>query len=84
MVAGVFVLCSASLQEALENNFIILKWFDAFSRGICVVVLPVQVRAWVSDLVLSFPDQCWADLPSQVVPQCTYYCSTLRKGHADA
>lgn len=27
MVADVFVLHSASLQEVLENNFTILKWF---------------------------------------------------------
>lgn len=44
MVAGVFVLHSASLQEVLENNFIILKWFDVFSGEICVVMLPV--KAW--------------------------------------
>lgn len=24
-----------------------------------MVMLPVQAQAWVSDLVLSFPDQCW-------------------------
>lgn len=59
MVPGVFVLYSASLQEVLENNFITLKLFDIFSRGIYVVVLPVQAHAWGSDLVLSFPDHCW-------------------------
>lgn len=59
MVAGVFVLYSASLQEILENNFIILKLFDIFSRGIYVVVLPEQASARGSDLVLSLSDQCW-------------------------
>lgn len=48
MVAGVLVH-SASLQWVLQNNFIILKWLDEFSGGICVVVLPVQAEAWVSD-----------------------------------
>lgn len=24
-----------------------------------MVMLPVQAQTWVSDLVLSFPDQCW-------------------------
>lgn len=56
MLAGVFVLHSGSLQEVLENNFTVLKWF---SGEICVVVLPVQAWTWVSDLVLSFHDQCW-------------------------
>lgn len=46
MVAGVLVH-SASLQWVLQNNFVILKWLDEFSGGICVVVL--QAGAWVSD-----------------------------------
>lgn len=67
MVAGVLVH-SASLQCVLEN---ILKWLDVFSGGICVVVLPLEAEAWVSDSVLSVPAQCLADLPSQVSPLWT-------------
>ena len=76
MVAGVLVH-SASSQCVLENNFVILKWLDVFTGGICVVVLPVQAGAWVSDSVLSVTAQCLADLPSQVSPPWTYYCTAF-------